>query len=154
MKRLSKQTLGGMPTALSGHGLASMLAQTCPRKAVGMALCAIIVFLLLHCSPATLMADEYLYQQEPYDTITLDDANKNALLKVRPLDLPERRVPARPNPDEELEIRLFDRPRKVYSVAWGHIVEVKLFERMVLDDAERPRRVQEVRRSVSHLRVS
>ncbi len=137
MKRLSKQTLGAMPTALSGHGSTSMLTQTCPRKAAGMAPGATIVFFALWFAPALLHADEYLYQQEPFDTIKLDEANKNALLKVRPLDLPDRRVPVKPNPDEELEIRLFDRPRKVYSVAWGHIVEVKLFERMVLDDAER-----------------
>ena len=43
----------------------------------------------------------------------------------------------KPSPDDEIEVRLFDRPRKVYSLAWGHIVEVKLFERMVLDEAER-----------------
>ena len=86
---------------------------------------------------ATARADEApLYQQEPYDTITLDDANRNAELKVRPLDLPDRRVPAKPNPTAELEIRLLDRPRTVYKVAWGNIVAVELFEDRVLAEAE------------------
>ncbi len=88
-------------------------------------------------APTQVRAEDAIYQQEPYDTIKLDDANKHATLKVRPLDLPDRRLPTKPSPDDELEVRLFDRPRKVYSLAWGHIVEVKLFERMVLDEAER-----------------
>ncbi len=83
-------------------------------------------------------ADEApLYEQEPYDTIRLDDANKDAELKVLPLDLPDRRLPAKPNPADELEIHLVDRPRKTYKVAWESIVEVKLFEQRVLDEAER-----------------
>ncbi|HEV3418297.1 MAG TPA: hypothetical protein VG056_15845, partial [Pirellulales bacterium] len=80
--------------------------------------------------------DAPLYQQEPYDTIKLDDANRGAELKVRPLDLPGRLIPAKPSPNDELEIRLLDRPRKAYKVAWEHIVEVKLFEQRVLDEAE------------------
>jgi tetratricopeptide (TPR) repeat protein len=80
--------------------------------------------------------DAPLYQQEPYDTIKLDDANRGAELKVRPLDLPGRLIPAKPNPNDELEIRLLDRPRRAYKVAWEHIVEVKLFEQRVLDEAE------------------
>ena len=86
---------------------------------------------------AALRADDApLFEQEPYDTIKLDDENKNALLKVFPLDLPDRKVPEKPKPDDELEIRLVDRPRKSYKVQWAYIVEVKLFEQMVLEEAE------------------
>jgi len=82
-------------------------------------------------------ADEApLFEQEPFDTIKLDDENKNFVLKVQPLDLPNRQVPAHPKPEDELDIRLLDRPRKGYKLTWEHIAEVKLFERMVLDDAE------------------
>ena len=81
--------------------------------------------------------DAPLYQQEPYDTIKLDDANHNAELHVQPLELPDRLVPAKPNPDDELEVRLLDRPQKAFRLAWGAIVEVKLFEQRVLDEAER-----------------
>ena len=81
--------------------------------------------------------DAPLFQQEPYDTIRLDDANRGVELKVRPLDLPDHRLPAKPNPSDELEIHLLDRPRKTYKLAWESIVEVKLFEQRVLDEAER-----------------
>jgi tetratricopeptide (TPR) repeat protein len=86
---------------------------------------------------AALADDAPLYQQEPYDTIKLDDDNRNAELRVQPLDLPDRVVPAKPKPEEELEVRLLDRPRKAFRLAWGNIVEVKLFEQRVLDEAER-----------------
>jgi hypothetical protein len=81
--------------------------------------------------------DAPLFQQEPYDTIRLDDANRGVELKARPLDLPDHRLPAKPNPSDELEIHLLDRPRKTYKLAWESIVEVKLFEQRVLDEAER-----------------
>jgi tetratricopeptide (TPR) repeat protein len=80
--------------------------------------------------------DAPFYQQQPYDTIKLDAANRNVELKVRLLDLPGRLIPAKPDPSDELEIHLLDRPRKVYKVAWEHVVEVKLFEQRVLDEAE------------------
>ncbi len=80
--------------------------------------------------------DAPLFQQEPFDTIKLDDENKSVVLKVFPLDLPDRKLPEKPKPDDELEIRLVDRPRKTYKVQWAHIAEVKLFEQMVLDEAE------------------
>ncbi len=80
--------------------------------------------------------DAPLFEQEPFDTIKLDDDNKNVVLKVFPLELPDRKLPEKPKPDDELEIRLVDRPRKTYKVQWAHIAEVKLFEQMVLDEAE------------------
>jgi len=87
---------------------------------------------------APALADEApLYEQEPYDTIKLDDANRSAELKVLPLDLPNRIVPAHPKPTDELEIHLIDRPKKTYRVAWESIVSVTLFEQRVLDEAER-----------------
>src|SRR5260221_14737352 len=81
--------------------------------------------------------DAPLFQQEPYDIIRLDDANRGVELKVRPLDLPDHRLPAKPNPSDELEIHLLDWPRKTYKLAWESIAEVKLFEQRVLEEAER-----------------
>ncbi len=96
------------------------------------------ICLLAALTTSRLHADEApLYEQEPYDTIKLDAENKNVLLKVFPLELPGRKIPAKPKEYEELEIRLVDRPRNTYRVLWSHIAEVKLFERMVLDEADR-----------------
>src|SRR5687767_1409528 len=76
-------------------------------------------------------AAEGLYLGTPYDEITLDEANGNVLLKVKPLNLPGRKVPevgARP---DDLEVELLDRPGEKYKIEWPAIVKVTLFEEMV-----------------------
>lgn len=95
-----------------------------------------LIFCILACAAVAIADESPLFQQQPYDTIKLDDENKGVLLKVQPLALPNRRVPANPNPSTELEVHLLDRPKKAYQLTWEHIVEVKLFERRVLDEAE------------------
>jgi tetratricopeptide (TPR) repeat protein len=108
------------------------------QRAVGWRRYTILVAWCLATVAAIARADDApLFEQEPYDTIRLDEANRSVEIKVRPLDLPDRRLPAKPNPSDELEIRLLDRPRKSYKLAWESIVEVKLFEQRVLDEAER-----------------
>jgi len=77
-----------------------------------------------------------LFEQEPYDKITLNQANNNSVLIVEPIDLPGRRVPAKPNPSDKLRIRLVDRPEKTYEVRWHSIAKVELFEQLVLNKAD------------------
>ena len=52
-----------------------------------------IVFGLL-AAIASAPAAEPLYRQAPFDELKLDETNNNALLKVKPLNLPGRKVPA------------------------------------------------------------
>jgi len=85
------------------------------------------------CGPAA--AEEPLFEQEPYDQITLDENNNRAVLKVKPLDFPDRRVPADPRPDAKLIIRLLDRPEQKYELRWYSIDKVELFEQLVLKKA-------------------
>ena len=80
-------------------------------------------------------ADAPLFDQDPFDQITLDAANGDAVLKVKPLDLPKRRLPTNPQPTETLVIQLVDQPDKKYEVAWGAIAKVELFEAMLLQQA-------------------
>jgi tetratricopeptide (TPR) repeat protein len=80
-------------------------------------------------------AEEPLFEQEPYDQITLDEANGNAVLQIEPLDLPGRRVPQNPRPSEKLAIRLLDKPGTVYEVQWYSIAKLELFEQLVLTKA-------------------
>src|SRR5918993_180773 len=47
-----------------------------------------------------------LFEQEPFDVITLDEENENAKLKVAYLQLPNRRLPINPPPDSKLVVRL------------------------------------------------
>ncbi|HID74983.1 MAG TPA: hypothetical protein EYP56_03195 [Planctomycetaceae bacterium] len=76
-----------------------------------------------------------LYLQEPYDQITLDERNDHAVLKVYPIKLPPGGIPEHPRPHEGIVIRLLDDPETPYEVKWHAIEEVKLFEELVLDEA-------------------
>ena len=49
-----------------------------------------------------------IYLQSPYDEITLDENNNNAVLKIKPLNLPGRKVPAPENRSGDLEIELIE----------------------------------------------
>ena len=104
--------------------------------AMHIAQCFLILWLGLWCSLLT--ADDTqgpLYEQEPFDRIQLNDANKNRVLKVRPLDLPNRRVPPDFNKGGPLEVYRHDNPRELLSVDRHAIVKIDLFENMVLREA-------------------
>jgi ABC-type transport system substrate-binding protein len=100
-----------------------------------MRLLGVLAFSLCLCCAAARRADAQLYEQDPFDQITLDEANNNATLRVKPLDLPGRRLPAKPEPTDKLVLRLADRPEKQYEVLWGSITKVELFEDMLLAKA-------------------
>jgi len=76
-----------------------------------------------------------LYEEDPYDRITLTKQYKERLLKVEPLKLPGRRLPRYPRPSFRLEVRLWDTPEKPYELRWSSIEKVELFEQIVLAKA-------------------
>jgi tetratricopeptide (TPR) repeat protein len=82
-----------------------------------------------------------LYLQSPFDEITLDENNNNAVLKVKPLNLPGRKVPHPANRSGDLEIELIEQAGQTFAVSWGAVVNVRLFEELVLAEAQQ--RVQE-----------
>ena len=75
-----------------------------------------------------------IFEGEPFDRLTLDEANENAVLRVRPIPFPNRRVPAKPKPSDKLRVKLLD-DGKDYDIAWQNIKKVELFENMVLEEA-------------------
>jgi hypothetical protein len=79
--------------------------------------------------------NELLIEQDPCDLITLSDAFGSAKVKVRPLDLPDRRLPTDPQPTDKLIVTLVDEPTKTYEVQWSAIAKVELYERRVLAEA-------------------
>lgn len=93
------------------------------------------------CDIAAAADTDPLYLQSPFDEITLDDNNNNAVLKVKPLNLPGRKVPAPANRSGDLEIELVEQAGQTFAVAWGAVVKVRLFEELVLAEAQQ--RVQE-----------
>jgi tetratricopeptide (TPR) repeat protein len=101
------------------------------RKLEGPLIC--VAVWLASCGPAP--AAEPLYQLDPYDQVTLNKENDDAVLKLRTLDLPGRQVPKQPPPEEKLKVRLLDQPDKEFEIQWKAIVKVELFEQMILGEA-------------------
>ena len=91
------------------------------------------LLLLLCLAPAR--AATPLYEEDPYDQVVLDAANHHAVLKVKPLNLPDRQLPVRHKPDEKLVVHLLDKPDAAYEVAWRSIAKIEVFEQLVLDKA-------------------
>jgi len=87
--------------------------------------------------PGQVRAQQRLFEQEPYDRITLDKNNGGLVLKVEPLKFPNRRVPEKPPLRGVLEIRPIDEPESLYEVQWHMIDKLELFEGMVLDEANK-----------------
>ena len=85
---------------------------------------------------ATAPSKPLLFQQEAFDEITLDAANGSEVVKVLPLDLPDRRVPAPAARTGALTVRPLVRPMTPYEVSWSAIAQVRLFEDLVLAEAE------------------
>lgn len=92
-----------------------------------------------------------LYEQEPFDRITLDDQNDNAVLTVKPLDLPERRVPDPLPKSGKLTVRLLEQPDTAYEVLWRAIAKVELFESIVLEEAGKLARARRYEEAYNYL---
>lgn len=75
---------------------------------------------------------ERIFEQAPFDLII--DRTK-AVNKVQPLTLPNRQLPKDPKPGDKLIARSFDNPDRDFEITWRSVVEVKLFEQMVLAEA-------------------
>lgn len=97
-----------------------------------MCLAIVSVLVMAGLSPAA----EPLHRQAPFDEVKLDENNNSLVLKIKPLELPERKLPAPANRRGDLEVELIERPGEKFAIAWTSIVDVKLFEDKVLAEAE------------------
>jgi tetratricopeptide (TPR) repeat protein len=78
-----------------------------------------------------------LLDREPFDRVTLDAANDNAVIETVLLELSDRRVPD-PLPESgELSLRRLSEPSIPYVVSWSAIEKIELYEQMLLAEAER-----------------
>jgi hypothetical protein len=78
-----------------------------------------------------------LLERSPFDRITLDAANKNAVIETVLIDFPNRRKPDPRPTSGSLEFRRLSHPSIPYSVPWSAIAKIELFEEMILSEAER-----------------
>ncbi len=76
-----------------------------------------------------------LLDQRPFDVITLSDAEET-VLKVEPLEFPGRKVPLNPKPTDQFSVRLFDNANQEYRIRWRDVEEIKLFEQLLLEEAQ------------------
>jgi len=83
-------------------------------------------------------AERALFEQEPHDRITLTKGNDSVVLKVIPLEFPNRQVPV---PEERqkkaIRLHLIDQPHRTFSLEWRHIEKIDLYEHMVFQAAIR-----------------
>jgi ABC-type transport system substrate-binding protein len=84
---------------------------------------------------ATLRAEQPLYDEEPYDLITLDASNNNEQVRIKPFNSANGMPPRRGRPTDKLKIRRLDKPDNEYEVAWRNIVKYESFEELVLNKA-------------------
>ena len=104
----------------------------CVRRSVRFVLAAGVLWLSCF---ALVRAEQPLYEQEPYDQITLDAANNNEVVKIKPLDLPNRMPQPKGRPTDKLVVRRLDKPDKEYTVLWRNIAKLELFEELILKKA-------------------
>lgn len=100
---------------------------------------AILCVLCLVCSLTArraIAADEPLYDQVPYDQLTLDADNDHAVLKIKPLTLPAGKVLGKGRRGEKIVVQLFDQPNKEYEVEWRAIEKIETFGELVLAKAK------------------
>ena len=115
-----------------------MQSATNPARSLRRPLSAVwTLLLLLIVLPAAFAQDDGevtdvpLYEQEPYDLITLKEDKQT--YRCRILNLKDRRVPENPRGVEQLELEL---KGQKYLVRWRDTIEVKIFEDMLLERAE------------------
>ena len=123
----SRNGVAGLPL-IRGVGL--LLANRTNAFALFLALCFWLI-LPAHVAQA---AEPRLFEVPAYDQIELVDKK---FIKVNPLNFPGGRLPENPKPSDKLIVRLVEKPTEEYSVHWKDIVEIKTFDRLILDEAER-----------------
>jgi len=76
-----------------------------------------------------------LYDERPYDQITLDKLNDNTVLKVEPLDPANLQRQAWTKPGAKLSVKLIGEPDKTYAIQCSAIVKLEPFAQLVLNRA-------------------
>jgi hypothetical protein len=80
--------------------------------------------------------DGPLIDQQPFDLIYLNAEAGGETVKVFPISLPNRQLPASPSPNDKIEVILKQFPDRRYEIAWKWIDRIDLYEQMILDEAK------------------
>jgi peptide/nickel transport system substrate-binding protein len=93
-----------------------------------------VICLVFFASPALAADAPSLLDRPPFDQIVLNEANQNAHLDVVPLNLPQR-PPVNLPQEGKLAVQLLERPTQAFEVDWSAVVEIRVYEQMLLDEA-------------------
>jgi tetratricopeptide (TPR) repeat protein len=80
---------------------------------------------------------ERLLDRSPFDRITLNAANGNAVIDTVLLDLPDRKLPNPLPKTGSLSLRRLSHPSIPYSIEWSAIEKIELYEHLLLAEANR-----------------
>jgi ABC-type transport system substrate-binding protein len=86
-------------------------------------------------SPLRLDKPGRLADRDPFDRLTLDGANQNAVVEVFPIA--ELRGGAKLDRTKPQRVRLLTRPTQVYELNWSAVSKVETYEEMLTAEAER-----------------
>jgi len=121
------------------------------RNLARFSLAAVIVACqLLACQCALAQDDKEIYQEDPFDVLTLGERQGNQVIKLVPLRFPTRVMP-NPKPRGKLRIRKLDEPADEYEVSWNSVAKLEFFESMVLTKARELTEAKEYDRAFRHL---
>ena len=81
-------------------------------------------------------ATQRLLDRTPFDQVILNQANGGKILEVLPLNFPQRPLTAVPTTGN-LKVRLLDRPTEEFEIAWSNVAQIRVFEQVLLDEAQR-----------------
>lgn len=97
-----------------------------------------LLAMLVSCVAAVASAQsgQRLIDQDPFDQITLDEANGSEVIKVKPISFPNRRVPEKPKSTNKITVQLLAESRD-YEVAWRHIAKIELFEHLLVAELQK-----------------
>lgn len=77
-----------------------------------------------------------LYEDIPYDLVTLDERNDSVALKVKSLEFPNHVAPSPLPKSGMLKVRLLDQPGEDYEIAYTDIARIETFEQLILKEGK------------------
>jgi hypothetical protein len=95
--------------------------------------------------------DESIMNERPFDLITLTAEAGGDIVRVLPLDFPNRKVPTSPDPTEKLIVSMTIHPDRKYEVKWKDIAKIQLYEELVLQEAKRLMQIKDYASAFEHL---
>lgn len=97
-----------------------------------------LAFALLLRAPFAIGQDESrsLIEQDPFDQITLDEANGSEVIRIAPISFPGGKPPEKPRSTDKLVVKLLETGRE-YEVAWRHIARYDQFQDLLLAELKK-----------------